>query len=547
VAPAVPKSALLFFAARSEGGSQLFAQPEGTTARYPLTAGDWDDRDPAVSPEGSRLAFASNRGGTWDLYLMELANGNVQRLTDTPGYEGRPTWSPDGLWLAYEAYYGDDLDIWVLPVDGSQGAIQLTDDPASDMAPSWDPQGRRIAFISDRAGQPDLYLADLDNSVDRFINLTQTSEVSESDPAFDPTGRWIAYSTWEHGLQQVWRVEASEPVSVTWIGQGGRPSWDPAGAAITAILNVPTRAHVVSYGLSSDPPLFGVSVSGQLEGMSWTDRAAVPGWASAQQPASAEPTGTLGEQGARLGLITLPGVSPEGLALSQAAYDAFVALRNRAGSELGWDFLAQLDMAFVDLNDPLPPGYGYNDWLHTGRAFAFSQAAYQAGWVEVVREDFGAQTYWRIFVRAAAQDGSLGEPLRAHPWDFDSRYSGNPALYDQGGNPKPAIPPGYYVDFTSLAAGFGFERLPALSHWRTYYPAARFNEFALIDGTDWLQAMLQLYPPEAIATPTAFQTPTQTPTNTPRPTPTPWWWRWRTPTFAPTLAPTGTPTPGAAP
>jgi len=431
----------------------------------------------------------------------------------------------------------------VLPVDGSQGAIQLTDDPASDLAPSWDPNGRRIAFISDRDGHPDLYLADLDKPVDRFINLSQTPNVAETDPAFDPTGRWMAYSTWEDGLEQTWLVEVSNPVSATWIGQGGRPSWHPSGEALTAILNAPTRAHVVSYGLSPNVHPFGVSVSGQLEGMSWTDQADVPGWAAPQQPDSANPTDVAGEQATRLGLITLPGVVPEGMALSQTAYDAFVALRARVGSELGWDFLGQLDMAFVDLNDPLPPGYAYNDWLHTGRAFAFSQAAFQAGWVEAVREDFGAQTYWRIFVRTGTQAGSLGEPLRAHPWDFDSRYSGNPALYDQGGSPKPTIPPGYYVDFTSLAAGFGFERLPALSHWRTYYPAARFNEFVLIDGLDWTQAMLQLYPPEAIATPTAFQTPTQTPTNTPRPTPTPWWWRWRTPT----AAPTGTPTPGTAP
>jgi TolB protein len=202
-----------------------------------------------------------------------------------------------------------------------------------------------------------------------------------------------------------------------------------------------------------------------------------------------------------------------------------------------------LDLAFVDLNDPLPPGFSYNDWLHTGRAFTLAQAAYQAGWVEVVRQDFGSQTYWQVFVRTAVQDGSLGEPLRARPWDLNGRYEGNPSVYDQGGDLKPEIPPGYFVDFTSVAAGHGFERLPALNNWRTFYPAARFGEFALTGGLDLLQAMLELYPAEAIATPTTFQTPTQTPTNTPRPTPTPWWWRWRTPTPVPTLNSTPTPLP----
>ena len=196
---------------------------------------------------------------------------------------------------------------------------------------------------------------------------------------------------------------------------------------------------------------------------------------------------------------------------------------------MGWDFLGNLGYAFVGINDPLPPGFAYNDWLYTGRAFAFSQAAFQAGWVEVVREDFGAQTYWRVFVRASRQDGSQGVPLRQHPWDFSTRYLGDPVTYDQGGSVKEQIPQGFYVDFTMLAADYGFERLPALHNWRTYFPAARFDEFAQIQDLDWESAMLEIYPRAAIVTPTPYQTPTTTPTNTPRPTPTPWWWRWRTP------------------
>lgn len=532
---------LIIFARRSAGGSHLWAQLAGQTAQYQLTTGEHDDRDPVISPDGTQLAFASNRDGGWDLYLMELASGDVRRLTETSGYEGRPTWSPDGLWLAYEAYYGDDMDIWVLAVDGSQPAIQLTSDPASDLEPSWDPNGRRIAFISDRDGSPDLFLADLDKPTDRFSNLSQSPQLVERDPAFDPTGNWIAYSARWDGLEQIWLAPADLGNPAEWIGQGGRPSWAAGGAVLAAVLSGPTRAQVVTYGLGPDSTAVGISVAGWLEGMHWSATATLPGWS---QPGDlgqgGAPGGTAAPEG-RLGLVGLAGVLPEGASLSSAASEPFMALRERAARELGWDFLGQLDLAFVDLNDPLPPGFSYNDWLHTGRAFAFSQSAHQAGWVEVVREDYGAQTYWEIHVRTAQQDGMLGEPLRTHPWDFGARYAGDPSIYDQGGAPKPTIPSGYYVDFTALAAGAGFERLPALTNWRTYYPAARFTEFALRDGLDWEQAMLQLYPPEAIATPTPFQTPTQTPTNTPRPTPTPWWLRWRTPTLSPTPSPTATP------
>ena len=396
-------SPLLFFALRTEGSSHIRVQPAGVTAQYPLTSGEWDDRDPVVSPDGSRLAFASSRGGGWDLYLMELATGDVRRLTETKGYEGRPTWSPDGLWLAYEAYYGDDLDIWILPADGGQPAIQLTDDPASDLAPTWDPSGRRIAFISDRSGFPDLFLADLDKPVDRFINLSQTPYVAESDPAFDPTGVRIAYSTWTDGLEQIWLLDASELAPVEWVGQGGRPSWYPDGSMLTAILTAPTRAQVVTYGLSPNGAPLGVSVAGQLDGLNWTATAKLPSWAAPADTAAGAETEEGSQPASRPGLVTLPGVVPDGLVLSQAVFEPFMGLRQRAGSALGWDFLGQLDLAFVDLNDPLPPGFSYSDWLHTGRAFALTQAAYQAGWVEIVRQDFGSQIYWQVFVRTAVR------------------------------------------------------------------------------------------------------------------------------------------------
>jgi TolB protein len=160
----------------------------------------------------------------------------------------------------------------------------------------------------------------------------------------------------------------------------------------------------------------------------------------------------------------------------------------------------------------------------------------------VMREDFGDQTYWRIFLRARYQDGSAGAPLHTLPWDFSTRYSGDTDAYERGGSFSQSIPPGYWVDFTHLAAVFGWERLPALPVWKASYPASRFNEFVLTNGLDWRSAMLEILPAEALITPSPVVPPTRTLTPTPRwyqsPTPTP------TPTLRPTLTlvlPTGTP------
>jgi TolB protein len=554
-APTLPAAfGTVVYASRQHGRTHLWAVAPGDTQPIALTGGDWDDVSPAIDPAGERVAFASHREGQWDLYVLDLRSGAIARLTDTPAYEGHPTWSPDGLWLAYEAAYDSDLDIWVIPVDGGQEPIQLTNQPGADICPAWDPNGRTIAFISDREGNPDLYLANLDDPDQRFENLTRTPIDVESAPAYSPDGARLAYSVRQGGVDEIRVLDLNLATRAPGsIGQGAQPAWSPDGTSLAAVVDSPRSAHLVVYALEARAGFpAGLARTGDVQSLAWSP-VGLPGEAAVRateipvSPPLAEPESeTLSDLG-RYQLVTLPDYGSTPHQLSDAVDQAFNALRDRVAREAGWDFLGSLEHAFVGLNDPLPPGFAYADWLYTGRAFSFNLAAFQAGWVEVLREDFAGQTYWRIFVRASQQDGSLGEPLRARPWAFDSRFAGDPTAYDQGGQPRPGIPAGYYIDFTRLAGDFGFERLPALTNWRTYYPAARFNEFARIEALDWGQAMLQLYPPEAIITPTPYRTPTLTPTSTLRPTSTPWWWRWRTPTVTrtptPMPSPTSTPTP----
>jgi TolB protein len=187
--------------------------------------------------------------------------------------------------------------------------------------------------------------------------------------------------------------------------------------------------------------------------------------------------------------------------LSDRVDDSFAALRQRVVADVGWDFLGQLDNLFAPLDARPMPGESIQNWNKAGRAFDFYYRFPISldPQVEVVREDRGTQTFWRIYLRTAAQDGSQGAPLRQRPWDFQARYDSDPRYYDQGGRLKGSIPAGYYVDFTALAADYGWERVPALENWHTYFQGIRYWHFEKRDGLTWDDAMREIYSEEELA------------------------------------------------
>jgi hypothetical protein len=233
-------------------------------------------------------------------------------------------------------------------------------------------------------------------------------------------------------------------------------------------------------------------------------------------------------------LINLGGVSATSQSyLSDQVDGSFTAMRDAINRSAGWDFLARLDQVWWPLDHLAEPGQPFQNWHKTGRAFDIVQS-YNEGnpaQVEVVREKIGPDIYWRLYVRAAAQDGSLGAPIRQLPWDFGARTSGDTIAYQEGGRPKAAIPSGYYIDFTALAETYGWQRTPSNLSWRQNWPGVLYWQYEKRGTLDWWSAMLELYPEATLRQ--AFSTPTP---GAPRPTLA----------LPPTSTPAGTGTPGRA-
>jgi len=132
------------------------------------------------SPDGSKIAFYSDRDGNLEIYVMDADGGNPLRLTNDPGMDMDPAWSPDGTKIAFTSNRDGDFEIYVMNADGSN-LTRLTDHSGMDMDVAWSPDGTLIAFASDRNGNFEIYVMNSDGS-----NMVQVT----FDPSLDFQPSW---------------------------------------------------------------------------------------------------------------------------------------------------------------------------------------------------------------------------------------------------------------------------------------------------------------------------------------------------------------------
>jgi dipeptidyl aminopeptidase/acylaminoacyl peptidase len=214
-APAVTNGEIWFRRGGGEGGLWIESIEADGSNRQVLFrdtyAGGTDNVGEAYdwSPDGSRVAFIDSTryigevptGSSWDVYTMNADGTGRRQVTDDGAFDAAPSWSPDGSRIAYASDKGDpdrptcevhvacDRDIFAMNADGS-APVQLTNEPGADWQPDWGPDGR-IVFVSDRADEAgDIFVMNADGT--GVTRITATPE-HEYQPRWSPDGSHIAF------------------------------------------------------------------------------------------------------------------------------------------------------------------------------------------------------------------------------------------------------------------------------------------------------------------------------------------------------------------
>jgi len=180
------------FVSAGDADSDIFIMDSDGTDQERLTDNDWPDSYPTWSPDGMKLAFSTIRetneefGATSDqIYVMDSDGSDQKRLSKDGVWGFWPRWSPDGLKIAFLSIRDGERDLYVVNSDGSH-ETRLTNDPSDESSPNWSPNSKQITFARDG----EIYVINVDSKSE--VNLTN-SQYDDSSPAWSPDGTKILF------------------------------------------------------------------------------------------------------------------------------------------------------------------------------------------------------------------------------------------------------------------------------------------------------------------------------------------------------------------
>jgi len=204
-----PDGQQIAYVSEREGRRNIYVSDIFGDNERQITDSRGRDYWPSWSPDGRFITFESWLNDNPEIYVIDITTGDERRLTRHPGKHQHPVWSPDGARIAVVSYRALNWDIYIIDLLWPEGTEalpdaeqvrRLTDNPGRDEHPTWSPDGVRLAFMSSREDNTDLYVMDAqavltDTGTLDGANLQRlTSEIAwDAEPSWSADGRSLVF------------------------------------------------------------------------------------------------------------------------------------------------------------------------------------------------------------------------------------------------------------------------------------------------------------------------------------------------------------------
>jgi Tol biopolymer transport system component len=203
---------------------------------------------PSWSPDGSKIAFTSDRDGNLEVYMLDVDTLEATRVTNNDAIDWNPSWSPSGDLISFvsnrDARAASGYDIYTVTEAGKRISRLTFRAQGADSNPAWTPipeggtSSKYIVFVSDRDGNLEIYrLAMADESVTR---LTYREKNTDSSPSLSPDGTRIAFQSDVDGNWEIFimDIDGKNVKRLTFNPADDRyPAWSPDGSKISFTSN----------------------------------------------------------------------------------------------------------------------------------------------------------------------------------------------------------------------------------------------------------------------------------------------------------------------
>jgi TolB protein len=191
----------------------------------------------------TQIAFASNRTGNWEIWLMDWDGANQRQITNHRALSILPSWSPDNERMVYTSWVRGTSDMYIINRRGG-GRLRLDTGLSLHTSATFSPVTNDIAFVGSVSGNPDIYLIRDDGT--NIRRLTTASSI-ESTPEWSPNGRQISFTSGRSGSPQIYVMDA-EGTNVRRISHEGTWNddavWAPDGERIAYTSRVAGRFQI---------------------------------------------------------------------------------------------------------------------------------------------------------------------------------------------------------------------------------------------------------------------------------------------------------------